>query len=143
MTSAKSVPCLFCQIAEKQLPAHIVFEDDLSLAFLDTRPLFLGHCLLIPRPHCETLLDLPSEHAGPFFRNVQRLAAAVEQSMAAQGSFVATNVKVSQSVPHLHVHIVPRTKGDGLKGFFWPRKKYRDEAEMAETAARIRQAFKP
>jgi histidine triad (HIT) family protein len=133
------VSCLFCQIAQKQLPGHIVFEDELSVAFLDTRPLFLGHCLLVTRAHCDNFLDLPPGQIGPFFLNVQRLSAAVERSMSAQGSFVATNVKVSQSVPHLHVHIVPRSKGDGLKGFFWPRKKYRGEAEMAEVALRIRQ----
>ncbi|HUS18964.1 MAG TPA: HIT family protein [Terriglobales bacterium] len=135
--------CLFCQIVLRQVPAHIVFEDALSVAFLDTRPLFHGHCLLVTRAHCETLLDLPNDDVGPFFQTVQRLVAAIERSLSAQGAFVATNVKVSQSVPHLHVHIVPRTKGDGLKGFFWPRKKYRDDDEMAETASRIRRALQP
>jgi histidine triad (HIT) family protein len=135
------VPCLFCQIVHKQLPGHIVFEDDISVAFLDTRPLFLGHCLLVTRAHCDSFLDLPGDHMAPFFLNLQRLTAAVERAMSAQGAFVATNIKVSQSVPHLHIHIVPRTKGDGLKGFFWPRKKYQDDAEMSEVAHRIRAAL--
>lgn len=134
------MPCLFCQIAQRQVPAHIVFEDALALAFLDHRPLFPGHLLLITRAHCDTFLDLPSADLGPFFTLAQRLARGVEQGMDAQGTFVATNVKVSQSVPHLHVHIVPRRKGDGLKGFFWPRSKYRDEAEMAAVAERLRKA---
>jgi histidine triad (HIT) family protein len=135
------VSCLFCQIAAKSLPAHIVFEDTISLAFLDHRPLFPGHLLLIPKAHYDSFLDLPAADIGPFFTNVQRLAAAVEHAIDAQGSFVATNVKISQTVPHLHVHIVPRRKGDGLKGFFWPRTKYQDDAEMASIAARIRAAL--
>ncbi|HUR36561.1 MAG TPA: HIT family protein, partial [Terriglobales bacterium] len=134
-----SVPCLFCQIVTKQVPAHYVLENENCVAFLDTRPLFHGHCLIVPRIHCNDLLDLPAVAVGPFFSDVQRLAAAVERAMGAQGSFVATNVKVSQSVPHLHVHVVPRSKGDGMKGFFWPRTTYRDDEEMASTAARIRQ----
>jgi len=132
------VPCLFCQIARRQAPAHIVFEDSLSLAFLDHRPLFPGHVLLITRVHCDSFLDLAPADLAPFFATVQRLAVAVERAMDAQGTFVATNVKVSQSVPHLHVHVVPRRKGDGLKGFFWPRTKYRDEAEMSAVADRLR-----
>lgn len=134
------MPCLFCQIAQRQVPAHIVFEDSLSLAFLDHRPLFPGHLLLIPRAHCDSLLDFPPADLGPFFANVQRLAAVIEPALDAQGAFIATNVKVSQSVPHLHVHIVPRRKGDGLRGFFWPRTKYRDEAEMSAVADRLRAA---
>jgi histidine triad (HIT) family protein len=130
--------CLFCQIANRRMNANVVFEDQLSLAFLDHRPLFPGHSLLIPKQHVETLTDLPSELVPQFFRSAQQIAEAVERAMQAEGTFVAINNKVSQSVPHLHVHIVPRKKGDGLKGFFWPRKKYQSEEEMAEVAARIR-----
>jgi histidine triad (HIT) family protein len=121
--------CLFCRIAAGQAAADIFFEDDLSLAFLDHRPLFAGHSLLIPRRHVETLADLPPDQIGPFFRNAQRLCRAVEQTMAADGSFMAINNRISQSVPHLHVHVVPRRKKDGLRGFFWPRGKYKDPAE--------------
>jgi histidine triad (HIT) family protein len=113
--------CKFCPIASRALPSYVVFEDDISLAFLDARPLFLGHTLLIPKQHHETLSDLPEEMVGPFFGNVRLLARAVEQGMQAEGTFVAINNRVSQSIPHLHVHIVPRRKKDGLRGFFWPR----------------------
>jgi histidine triad (HIT) family protein len=118
-----------------------VFEDGISLAFLDNRPLFPGHSLLIPRDHVETLTDLPADLVGPFFANVQRVARAVREAMDSQGTFVAMNNVVSQSVPHLHVHVVPRTKGDGLRGFFWPRTRYSSEAEAADVAARIRSAL--
>ena len=134
--------CVFCEIAAKERPAHVVFEDALSLAFLDHRPLFHGHTMLIPKVHRETLLELPTSDLGEFFADVQRVTAALESAMEAEGAFVATNVKVSQSVPHLHVHIVPRRKGDGLRGFFWPRTKYRDDREMASVAARIRAALR-
>ena len=117
--------------------ASIVFEDEISLAFLDHRPLFPGHTLLIPKVHCETLTDLPANLVGPFFANVQRLSGAVERGMQAEGSFVAINNRVSQSVPHLHVHIVPRNKGDGLRGFFWPRQKYQDEEQIRTVQALI------
>lgn len=127
----------FCGIASKKIPADVVFEDSISLAFLDHRPLFPGHTLLIPKEHYETLADLPASLIGPFFANVQRLGIAVERGMQAEGSFVAINNRVSQSVPHLHVHIVPRKKGDGLRGFFWPRQKYRDEAQIQEVQAAI------
>jgi histidine triad (HIT) family protein len=129
--------CLFCQIAQA---AVVVFEDEFSIAFLDHRPLFPGHVLLIPRDHVELLADLPAKLVGPFFLNVQRLAGAVERGMGAEGSFIAINNRVSQSVPHLHVHIVPRRRGDGLRGFFWPRQRYKDDAEMQAVAERIRQA---
>ncbi|HEV8038168.1 MAG TPA: HIT family protein [Bryobacteraceae bacterium] len=119
--------CKFCEIASK---SAVVFEDSISLGFLDHRPLFPGHTLLIPKDHYETLADLPPNLIGPFFRNAQRLAGAVERAMQADGTFVAINNRVSQSVPHLHVHIVPRKKGDGLRGFFWPRQKYQDEEQM-------------
>jgi histidine triad (HIT) family protein len=119
--------CKFCEIAAESV---IVFEDSISLGFLDHRPLFPGHVLLIPKDHYETLADLPRNLIGPFFSNVQRLANAVQSGMHAEGTFVAINNRVSQSVPHLHVHIVPRKKGDGLRGFFWPRQKYQDDDQM-------------
>ena len=133
--------CKFCQIVSRALAAAIVFEDSLSLAFLDNRPLFPGHILLIPKHHYETLGDLPAELAGAFFTNVQLLARAVETGMHAEGSFVAINNRVSQSVPHLHVHIVPRRKKDGLRGFFWPRQPYKDDAEMQQAQAAIQKAL--
>jgi histidine triad (HIT) family protein len=123
--------------------AHVVHEDELSMAFLDRRPLFPGHCLLVPRDHHETLLDLPAELVGPVFATVRRLAGAVERAMEAQGSFVAVNNRVSQSVPHLHVHVVPRRRRDGLRGFFWPRTPYPDEAAAAAVRDRIRAALSP
>ena len=122
--------CLFCGIVKGEVSASIVFEDEVSVAFLDHRPLFPGHCLLVPKKHFETLTDLPVELVGPFFQNAQLLARAVEVALEAEGSFVAMNNRVSQSVPHLHVHVVPRRRKDGLKGFFWPRNKYVDQAEM-------------
>jgi len=133
--------CKFCQIVSRALAAAIVFEDSLSLAFLDNRPLFPGHILLIPKHHYETLGDLPSVLAGAFFTNVQLLARAVETGMHAEGSFVAINNRVSQSVPHLHVHIVPRRKKDGLRGFFWPRQPYKDDAEMQQAQVAIQKAL--
>jgi histidine triad (HIT) family protein len=133
--------CKFCEIASRVLSSAIVFEDSVSLAFLDNRPLFPGHTLLIPKQHFETLEDLPAEVVGPFFTNVQVLARAVESGMNAEGSFVAINNRVSQSVPHLHVHIVPRRKKDGLRGFFWPRQKYNDDAEMQQAQAAIQKAL--
>ena len=122
----------------KELATHLVFEDELSLAFLDHRPLFPGHCLLVPKTHFETLSDLPTELVGPFFTNVQLLARAVELAMEAEGSFVAMNNRVSQSVPHLHVHVVPRRKKDGLKGFFWPRNKYEGPGHVVEVQKLIK-----
>ena len=129
--------CTFCSILAGELPAHVVLDDDVALAFLDVRPLFPGHVLVVPRDHVETLPDLPADLVGPYFERVQRLSVAVRDATGAQGSFVATNNVVSQSVPHLHAHVVPRTKADGLKGFFWPRTRYRDEAHMAEVASSI------
>lgn len=117
-----------------------VFEDEISLAFLDHRPLFPGHMLLVPKAHYETLPDLPPELVGPLFQNAQLLARAVVEGLEAEGSFVAINNRVSQSVPHLHIHVVPRRPKDGLKGFFWPRGKYRDEAEMDAVRERLRAA---
>lgn len=133
--------CVFCAIASGQVPADVVLDEPDFLAFLDRRPVFKGHVLLVPRRHVDTLLELPSElHAG-LVEAAQRLARAAVDGLGAQGTFVATNNVVSQSVPHLHVHVVPRTKGDGLRGFFWPRTKYADEDESAAYAARIRGAL--
>jgi histidine triad (HIT) family protein len=134
-------PCLFCAIVAGDAAAHLVAEDETSLAFLDVRPVFPGHCLLVPRHHHETLGDLPPALVGPLFASVQRLSRAVEAGMAADGTFVALNNKVSQSVAHLHVHVVPRRRKDGLRGFFWPRQRYAGDEEMAEVAARVRAAL--
>lgn len=133
--------CLFCRIAAGAEPAPIVYEDELSLAFLDHRPLFPGHTLLIPRQHRETLADLPPADVGSFFRAAQALSRAVEEALHAEGSFLAVNNRVSQSVPHLHVHIVPRRRKDGLRGFFWPRRRYADEAEAEAVRVAVRDAM--
>jgi histidine triad (HIT) family protein len=133
--------CVFCSIVAGENPAYLVLEDPIAIAFLDTRPLFPGHVLLIPRGHHETITDLPTELVGPLFERVQRMAAAVQSAMGAAGTFLAINNVVSQSVPHLHVHVVPRNKRDGLKGFFWPRTPYRDDAQATEVAASIRAAL--
>ena len=129
--------CLFCDIAAGSTPADIVLSDDDFVAFLDIRPLFKGHTLLVPRQHLVTLPDLPAGLRDGFLERAQRLATAMTTELGAQGSFVAMNNVVSQSVPHLHCHVVPRTKGDGLKGFFWPRTKYADAAESADYARRL------
>jgi histidine triad (HIT) family protein len=126
--------CKFCQIVTGFRPSLQVFEDPTSIAFLDHRPLFHGHLLLIPKEHYETLADLPANLIGPLFSNAQLLSCAVERAMRAEGTFLAINNRVSQSIPHLHIHIVPRRRKDGLRGFFWPRRNYRDQAE----AERIR-----
>ena len=130
--------CLFCRIVSGSLDAAIVHEGDDFLVFLDHRPLFHGHCLVVPRKHSETLTDLPGEAIGPFFREVQFISLVVEKAMNAEGTFVAMNNRVSQSVPHLHVHVVPRRKKDGLKGFFWPRTKYASQQEMEDVRMRLR-----
>jgi histidine triad (HIT) family protein len=134
--------CIFCKIVARDVQASQVFEDQISLAFLDHRPLFPGHCLLVPKAHYETLAHLPTNLIGPFFENAQLLARAVETALQAQGSFVAMNNKISQSVPHLHIHIVPRTKGDGLRGFFWPRSKYAGEEEITRVQDLIKAELK-
>lgn len=134
--------CVFCQIVGGKLPAEIVVENSDALAFLDKSPLQYGHVLLIPKPHIETLDQLPPERSGDFFKLTQMISLGVERGLGAEGTFIALNNKVSQSVPHIHMHIVPRKKGDGLKGFFWPRKKYSSEEHMAEIAAKIREALK-
>lgn len=133
--------CLFCDIAAGTVAADIVTADDDFVAFLDIRPLFKGHVLLVPRQHLATLPDLPAELRDRFLAHTQRLATAMVEGLGAQGSFVAMNNTVSQSVPHLHCHVVPRTKGDGLKGFFWPRTKYADAAESADYAVRVASAL--
>ncbi len=130
--------CAFCAIVGGQAHAHRVLDEPSAVAFLDARPLFPGHVLLVPRAHIVTLGDLPGEEVGPFFLQAQRVARAVEEALAADGTFVAMNNKVSQSVPHLHLHIVPRSKKDGLRGFFWPRHAYKADDEAADVAARIR-----
>ena len=133
--------CLFCEIITGEVNATVVFQDEIAVAFLDHRPLFPGHCLLVPRNHVETLSDLPVELVGPFFGNVQLLTRAIEVALEAEGSFVALNNRVSQSVPHLHVHVVPRRKKDGLKGFFWPRNKYESETQIVEVQKSIQAAI--
>ncbi len=132
--------CKFCQIISGELLASIVLEDESCVAFLDHRPLFPGHCLLVPRAHHETLMDLPDSLTGPLWGDAKILCRAIEESMRAEGTFVAINNKISQSVPHLHVHVVPRKKKDGLRGFFWPRQRYADLGEMHAVAERIRAA---
>ena len=129
--------CLFCRIAGGQVPAHVVWSDDTFVAFLDHRPLFHGHTLLIPRAHVDTLLDAPADLLGPLAAATQHLSVAVRDAMDAEGVFNAVNNVVSQSVPHLHVHVVPRRRKDGLRGFFWPRTTYSGDEEAAEVAARI------
>jgi histidine triad (HIT) family protein len=136
------VDCLFCAIAAGEVTAHVVLDEPDALAFLDKRPVFKGHVLLVPRRHLATFADVPQDLLSPLFGTAQRLAAAVTTAFGAQGTFVAMNNVVSQSVPHLHVHVVPRTKGDGLRGFFWPRTKYADEAEAAEHAQALRRALR-
>ena len=130
--------CVFCKIVSNSLEAAVVFEDNDTLAFLDIRPLFHGHTLVVPKAHVETLSDLPPGFIDQFFKNVQLICRGVETAMDAEGSFVAMNNRVSQSVPHLHVHVVPRRRKDGLKGFFWPRTKYSDEEQLNEVKERIR-----
>ena len=132
--------CRFCAIARSEAGARIVLEDQHVLAFLDHRPLFPGHCLVIPREHHETLPDLPRPMLEPLFGTARLLSRAVVDALAAEGSFVAVNNVVSQSVPHLHVHVVPRRRKDGLRGFFWPRTPYRDDAHAEEVRAALRAA---
>src|SRR5436190_13400731 len=137
---AAQASCRFCRIIAGDESAHVVYEDGRTLAFLDNRPLFPGHCLLVPRDHHETLADLPDELVGPIFEGARLLSVAVPKAMRKPGSFVALNNVVSQSVPHLHVHVVPRKPKDGLRGFFWPRTKYSSEEEMREVTERVRRA---
>ncbi|HEX2259905.1 MAG TPA: HIT domain-containing protein [Actinomycetota bacterium] len=129
--------CTFCEIVARSVPSKIVREDDVTLTFLDNRPLFAGHCLVVPKRHYETLPDLPVGLVGPLFSSARLIAAAMPSALGAEGTFVAVNNKVSQSVPHVHVHVVPRRFKDGLRGFFWPRRPYADEAE----ATRVQRAL--
>lgn len=138
--TAEAARCTFCAVAAGEAEAEIVLEDERFLAFLDHRPVFHGHTLLIPREHAETLPDLPPGDAGPLLQRAQLLARAVPQALDAEGTFVAINNVVSQSVPHLHVHVVPRSRGDGLRGFFWPRHAYESASQLRETAGRVRAA---
>jgi histidine triad (HIT) family protein len=133
--------CVFCEIVAGRTPAHVVLDDEVCIGFLDVRPLFHGHTLLIPRDHHETLADLPADLVEPLFSRAQRLSSAMEEVLDAAGSFVAMNNRISQSVPHLHVHVVPRNPKDGLKGFFWPRTKYANDDEAAEVAERLRRGL--
>ena len=133
--------CIFCDIAARRVAATVVYEDDQAVAFLDHRPVFPGHVLVMPREHVVTLAELAAERLGEFFQTVQRLERAVEKGMEADGSFIAVNNIVSQSVPHLLVHVVPRRRKDGLRGFFWPRVPYKDQAEQEAVAKRIQEAM--
>ena len=133
--------CVFCRIVAGELPASIVHADDDHVAFLDARPLFEGHTLVVPRAHVETLADLPPEGVAPYFALVQRLSVAIPEAMGAVGTFVAMNNRISQSVPHFHVHVVPRNRKDGLRGFFWPRTTYASDEEARACAAVIAAAL--
>jgi histidine triad (HIT) family protein len=135
--------CLFCRIIAGEVPAHVVLDAPDAFAFLDHRPVFKGHTLVVPRTHVVTLTDLPVPSIGPYFTQVQRVAAAVVGGLGVDGTFVAMNNVVSQAVAHLHVHVVPRVRKDGLRGFFWPRVRYDDDAEAADYAARIAAALEP
>ncbi|MBV9436798.1 MAG: HIT family protein [Acidobacteria bacterium] len=129
--------CIFCQIIAGTIPASIVFENSTLVVFLDHRPLFPGHCLLVPRQHLATLVDVEPELFALLSAQARQLAIAMEEALEAQGAFLAINNRVSQSVPHVHIHVVPRTKGDGLKGFFWPRQKYRGPEHMEEVRSKL------
>ncbi len=133
--------CVFCAIVSREIQADVVHEDAHTIAFLDHRPLFPGHVLVVPRAHQVPLGERPRVLVAPLFHGAQRLSRAVEAALSAQGTFVAMNNRVSQSVPHLHVHVVPRTKGDGLRGFFWPRHAYTSDEERARIADAIRAAL--
>jgi len=137
-----SAPCAFCAIVKGERAADFVLRAESVVAFLDIKPLFKGHVLVVPRAHVETLPELPTTELEPLFGAVQRVARAVESTLGADGSFVALNNKVSQSVPHLHVHVVPRRRKDGLRGFFWPREPYASDAEREEFAARLAAALR-
>ncbi|QSB13957.1 HIT family protein [Natronosporangium hydrolyticum] len=135
--------CPFCAVVAGEAPGFVVLDAPAAVGFLDTRPVFPGHVLVVPRAHVETLTDLATDALGGFFAEVQRVAAALPAGLGAQGSFVAINNRVSQSVAHLHVHVIPRTKGDGLRGFLWPRRRYADEAEAVGYRDRIAAALPP
>jgi histidine triad (HIT) family protein len=140
MPTPAGVDCAFCEIVAGRAEADVVFADGVAVAFLDRRPLFAGHTLVVPREHVVTLADLPPDAVGPFFRRVRDISRLLPGALAAEGTFVANNNVVSQSVAHLHVHVVPRRKGDGLRGFFWPRRQY-EPGEAADTARVLRAAL--
>ncbi len=140
MSDRPASGCTFCQIITAELPAEIIVRGDDVVAFLDHRPLFPGHVLVVPRAHHETLADLPPVLVEPLFAEVRRLSAVVPAALGAEGTFVAANNVVSQSVPHLHVHVVPRRRRDGLRGFFWPRNGYDDDAHRRRVADVLRTA---
>jgi histidine triad (HIT) family protein len=133
--------CVFCKIASGTLPTDIIAEDEHTLTFLDNNPMFPGHMLVVPRRHSETLTELPDSEIAPLFKQVRRATEALISGLGAEGSFMAINHKISQSVPHLHVHVIPRTKGDGMKGFFWPRRGYHNDEHRGETVTKLRAAF--
>ena len=135
-------PCVFCEIARGSERENVVFEDEKTIAFLDKIPVYHGHCIIIPKEHYETLMDLPDDVTLALFKNTKRLSKAVMTAMEADGILNIINNIVSQSIPHLHVHVMPRKRGDGLKGFMWPRRPYKDEAEKLETARKIKEAMK-
>jgi histidine triad (HIT) family protein len=135
---AVGADCLFCSIVADEIAAEVVHADQRTVAFLDHRPLFPGHVLLVPRAHHGTIEDLPPALIEPLFATARSLAGAVRRAMGSEGTFIALNNTVSQSVPHLHVHIVPRNRKDGLRGFFWPRNPYEDDAHVARVADSIR-----
>ncbi len=134
--------CVFCGIVNGKEKGDIVFEDEKTIAFLDKTPIYHGHCIIIPKKHYETIMDLPDDMTLALFKNTEKLSKAVMMAMGADGILNIVNNIVSQSIPHLHVHIIPRKRGDGLKGFMWPRKPYKDETEKLETAKKIREAIK-
>jgi len=136
------IGCIFCQVAAARVEAPLVLEDPDVVVFLDHRPLFAGHCLVIPRRHYESLAELPPGLASRLFEVTRLIAGAMEKGLQAEGAFVAINNRVSQSVPHVHIHVVPRRQGDGLKGFFWPRRKYRDSNEVEQVRAALHMAVK-
>jgi histidine triad (HIT) family protein len=134
--------CIFCRIIQGRIHTDIIAESETTITFLDASPVFPGHLLIVPREHYATMLDLPEAETGPFFNQVRRAAKAVEAGLAAHGSFVAINNKISQTVPHLHAHVIPRVKGDGMKGFFWPRRPYNDDAHRAGIVTKLRDAYR-
>ncbi|MBA3649515.1 MAG: HIT family protein [Chitinophagales bacterium] len=134
--------CLFCRIASGLENAHILHEDEFTIAFLDIKPVFAGHTLIVPKIHYELLENIPDHLIKPLFKIARLFSVVMKESLNAQGSFVAMNNKVSQSVPHFHIHVIPRSKGDGLKGFFWPRKKYDDEHQINTVANKIKKVLK-
>jgi histidine triad (HIT) family protein len=135
-------PCIFCAIVARQAPAHFVLEEPAIVAFLDARPLFHGHVLVVPRTHVATVAEAPPGMVGALFETAKRVSAAFAPALGAEGTFLAMNDRISQSVPHVHAHVVPRRKGDGLKGFFWPRQPYENDEQAAAIAARIADALR-